>query len=387
MRTILPALAVVLGCAAAPAAAASPYRADPRVELLGVVQYLSGARPELPADEEYRKAVDAYFAPWRSHPAVSRWRDGLRTSAFAAGQSPGVGMDGRGIDILYFGNPPELEPKPGGTPPYLDDPSDAKAFRAFLAALRDFAAKSDFMRFYGDHRGDYKRVSAAAAEELGVKDPLDAVERYVGLPLESEAAYLVSPLFVPSHRNAYIVPYPDPVTLPDPGKADFSVTTMLAYVPGSGPIGDIVSQRHRAAVWQEPLFVFVDPALKAFDDARGGAPEAYYGPEVARCRAQGADCAKNWLVAALSARLDAAAFGAPTNGPDGRDPRRDEYMTALSKRLEEYEKDRKKWRSLWDFLPRLMSVFPEKAGLAPDASKSAPVKRVKDLFPARRAKK
>lgn len=379
------ALAVLLALAAVPAAASSPYRSDPRVELLGVVQYLSGARPDLPADPEYKAAVDAYFAPYRSHPAVARWRDGLKSGALsAAGAS---GMDGRGIDILYFTDPPELEPKPGWKPPYLDDPADERAFRAFLAALRDFARKSDFMRFYGDRRGDYKRVAAAAADELGVKDPLDAVERYVGLPLDADAAYLVSPLFVPSHRNAYITPYPDPVTLPEPGKEDFQVTTMLAYIPGQGPIGDVVSQRHRAALWQEPLFVFVDPALKAFDDARGGTAESYYGPQVALCRAQGADCAKNWLVAALSGRLDAAAFGAPTNGPDGRDPRRDEYMTALSKRLEEYEKDRKKWRNLWEFLPRLMSVFPEKAGLKPDESKAVPVKRVKDLFPARRAKK
>lgn len=381
--------AALAAALAAPAAASSPYVSDPRVELLGVVQYLSGARPDLPADEAYRKAVDDRFAPYKSHPAVARWREGVPGSGAATvpAGSGDVGMDGRGIDILYFTDPPELAPQAGPAPPYLDDPAQAARFRAFLAALRDFAKKSDFMRFYDQRSSDYKRVRAAAAEELGVKDPLGAIEKYAGLSLDAEARWYVSPLFVPSHRNAYITPYPDPVTLPDPGKADFQVATEVAYIPGQGPAGDVVTQRHRAALWQEPLFVLVDPALKAFDDARGGAPEKYYGESVAECRKNGADCAKNWLVAALSARLDAAAFGAPTNGPDGRDPRRDEYMTALSKRLEEYEADRKRWRTLWEFLPRLMSVFPEKAGLPPDASKAEPVKRVKDLFPARRKAK
>lgn len=380
---------VLVAAAAAPAAASSPYASDPRIELFGVVQYLSGSRPDLPSDDAYRSAVEAYFGPFRGHPAVARWREGLKSGA-AGNTIAGAGdarMDGRGIDILYFSDPPELAPKPGWAPPYLDDAGDAGRFRAFLAALRDFAKKTDFMRFYADHRADYKRVSAAAADEFGVKDPLDAVQKYVGLPLETDARWIVSPLFVPSHRNAYITPYPDPVTLPDPGKDDFEVTTLVAYVPGQGPTGDVVTQRHRAALWQEPLFVFVDPALLAFDAARGGKTEGYYGTEVAVCRANGADCAKNWLVAALSARLDKAAFGAPSNGPDGRDPRRDLYMAALSKRLEEYEADRKKWRTLWDFLPRLMSVFPESAGLPPDQSKAEPVKRVKDLFPARRKKK
>lgn len=381
MKRILTAVLLALA-AAAPAAASSAYASDPRIELLGVVQWLSGTRPDLPGDDSYRAAVEKAFAPFRGHPAVSRWRAGASRGAPLTPEAPRAldAMDGRAIDILYFTDPPQLAPRTGPTPPYLDDPAEAARFAQFLAALRDFAVKSDFMRFYKDHRSDYKRVSAAAAGELGVEDPLGAVQKYAGLPLDAKARWIVSPLFVPSRRNAYITPYPDPQTLPAPGPEDFEVVTLLAYVPGQGPLGDVVTQRHRAALWQEPLFVFVDPALHAFDAARGGEAAAYYGAAVAACRGSGADCAKNWLVAALSARLDVAAFGAPSNLPDGRDPRRDEYMTALSARLEEYEKDRRKWRTLWDFLPRLMAVFPEKAGLSAPAPVLPAAKRIKDLF-------
>jgi hypothetical protein len=369
-------LGVVGACASA--APAPAYASDPRIELLGVVQYLSGERPELPSDDAYRKAVEGAFGRWRGHPAVALWREDSRRLG---------GMNGRGIDLLYCTDPPELARKPGPwQPPYLDDPAEAERFEALLAALRDFARKSGFSAFFSAHRADYERATARAAAEFGVAEPFAAVQKYVGLPLDADARWIVSPLFVPSHRNAYITPYPDPVTLPDPGAARFSVVTLVAYAPGRGPVGDVVTQRHRAALWQEPLFVFVDPALRAFDEARGGGLESYYGAEVAECRSSGADCAKNWLVAALSARLDAAAFGAPTNLPDGRDPRRDAYMLALSERLIEYEKDRARWPTLWEFLPRLMAVFPEKAGLKPaPAPAPAPARSVRDLFPGRRA--
>jgi hypothetical protein len=372
----VPAAALLLTlAAAAPAAratAAPAYVSDPRIELLGVVQWLSGERPDLPVDAAYRDAAEKAFAPFRGHPVVSRWRDGARLRGK---------MDGRAIAILYFSDPPELAPKPGWAPPYMDD-AEAASFSMFLAALRDFAKKSDFMRFQAAHRSDYERVSAAAASELGVADPLGAVRAYVGLELDARARWIVSPLFVPSGRNAYITPYPDPRTLPDPGKGRFEVATLLAYAPGAtGQLGDVVTQRHRAALWQEPLFVYIDPALAAFDAARGTPARDFYGAAVAACRGNGADCAKNWLVAAISARLDAAAFGAPTNLPDGRDPTRDEFMTALAERLTEYEKDRKKWPTLWDFMPRLMSVFPEKAGLTPSEPALRRVRGVKELFP------
>jgi hypothetical protein len=369
-RAALPLLFAAGGAAAA--TAPSPYASDSRIELLGVVQWLSGERPDLPADPAYRDAVEQAFAPLRGHPAVSLWRDGARKRGK---------MDGRAIDVLYFSEPPALAPRPGWAPPYLDDPAEAADFAALLPALRDFAKKSDFMRFHKRHEGDYRRVCAAAASELGVADPLAAVSRYVGLDLEARARWLVSPLFVPSGRNAYITPYPDPETLPAPGEGPFETATILAYVPGKGPLGDIVTQRHRAALWQEPLFVFIDPALAAFDAARGAPAEDYYGPAVAACRRDGADCAKNWIVAALSARLDVGAFGAPSNLPDGRDPRRDEYVAALSARLAEYEKDRAPGRTLWDFMPRLMAVFPEKAGLSPAAPALRRVRDVKELFP------
>jgi hypothetical protein len=368
--------AFVLLALAAPAFAAEPtITTDPRVELLGVVQWLSGERPDLPADEFFAAEVKKRFAPFAGHPAVARYREAARKHGSS---------DGTGIDILYYGAPPELARRATrDAPPYLQDPDDSARFDALLTDLRDFAKKSKFSDFYAEHRKDYARVAAAAAAEYGTSDPTAVLEKYVGMPLDSRARWYVSPLYVPSHRNAYISPYPDPRTSPDPGPEPFEVTTLVAYVTGQGPAGEVVTQRHRAALWQEPLFVLMDPALRAFDAARGGDLAGYYGAAVAECRGNnGPDCAENWIIAALCARLDVAAFGATTNMPDGRDPRREAYAAALAARLEEYEGDRKRWPTLWDFFPRLMSVFPEKAGLkAPPAPKLPKLRSVKDLFP------
>ncbi|MDE2509489.1 MAG: DUF4932 domain-containing protein [Elusimicrobia bacterium] len=367
---------------AAPRAAKPAITTDPRVELLGVVQWLSGARPNLPADEAFAAAVNKSFAPFASHPAVALYRETAKRLG---------GQDGTAIDLLYYTDPPALARRTTPDPaPYLDEAEESARFDAFLAALRDFSKKSAFPAFYAAHQADYARVAAAAAAELGASDPLVNVQKYVGLPLDSRARWIVSPLFVPSHRNAYISPYPDPAMMPDPGAGPFEVTTLLAYVTGQGPAGDVVTQRNKAALWQEPLFVFLDPAVRAFDAARGGSTESYYGPEVAKCRQNGgADCVENWLIAALSQRLDTEAFGAPSNKSDGRDPQRDAYAAALADRLGEYEKDRKRWPTLWDFFPTWMAVFPEKAGLpAPPPVKLRPAASVKDLFPgaAKRAK-
>ena len=368
-------LTLLLALPSAASAVEPAIATDPRVELLGVVQLLSGERPKLPADEAFLDEVRVHFAPFSGHPAVAKYRAAIRKHG---------ANDGTAIDLLYYTAPPELaRRKTRDAPPYLEEPGESAAFDALLADLRDLAKKSDFMAWYAAHQKDYDRLASVAASELGVTDPLAVLERYLGLPLDSRARWFVSPVFVPSHRNAYISPYPDPATVPDPGADPFEVTTLLAYVPGQGPAGEVVTQRHRAALWQEPLFVLLDPALRAFDNARGGKPAAFYGSAVAECRSNGGpDCAENWIIAALCTRLDLAAFGRTMNKPDGRDPRREAYAAALGERLAEYEKDRKRWPTIWDFFPRLMSVFPAKAGLpSPPAFKLGKAIRVKDLFP------
>jgi hypothetical protein len=362
--------AALLLAASACAAGASAYGPDPRVELLGVLQHLSGRRPDLPADPAYLKAVEKAFGARRDHAAVKLYRD----------LDSAPGGEGLGVALLYCTDPPELALRPLGTPPPYFGGDDAAGLSKALVVLRAFAKDARFAAFYRAHAKDYERAASASREALGVEDPLAKVEAYARLSLDSKARWLVSPLYVPPMRGSFIVPYPDPSILRDPGERPFEVYTTLAWAPGAKSMGPRVTQLHRAALWQEPLFVFVDPALAAFDASLGVPPEKFYGP-VAACRRQAADCVKSWLVGALARRLDTAAFGAPSMQFDGSDPLREKWVLRLEERLKEYEADPKK-PTLWEFLPRLLSVFPEDAGLkisAPPAR--AGVTRVKQLFP------
>ncbi len=358
---------------AAPAPAARPeaFTVDARIELLGVLQELAGVRPDLPVDPEYHKAVLGRFARYRKHAAVTLYKE----------LAAAPGGEGLAIALLWCTAPPELALRGlSSSPPYFG--SEGQSLAQALTALRSFAKASRFSQFYASRRDDYARAVVAAREALGVDDPLSRVESYLGLSLQSRASWLVSPLYVPMTRGAFIVPYPDPASLTDPGPAPFEVYTVVAYAPGARSMGANVTQLHRSALWQEPLFVFIDPALAAFDAELGIPSEAFYGPEVASCRRQNTDCVKSWLVGALAARLDIAAFGAPSMGFDGSDLRREKWILALSERLKEYESDRKRWPTLWDFLPRLLAVFPEAVGLKPSAVRPHPrVAKVKELFP------
>ena len=342
MRTIRRAAAALV-LASVPAAAVAPFRADPRIELLGVVQYMSGVRPDIPMDEDYRSAVAKRFSPFVAHPAVVRWRENGESWA---------------IDVLCLSDPPELIALPSCATSERRNPEQIARWRGFLAALRDFARRSDFMKFYDSHRSDYKRISAAASSAMGAADPVDVAEKYLGLSLDIDARWIVSPLFVPGPVNANISPYPNPTTLPDPGKEPFQATTLIAYAPGPQPPGATITQHSRSAEWRLPLIVFVEPALNAFASQRSSAT----------LDAQ----AKDALISALTARLSGIAAGAPTTN--------DDKAATFVHRLEEYEKNRQKWPTLWDFFPRLLAVVPE-------SPVGTPIKRVKDFFPARRAVK
>ncbi len=342
-------LAVMALCAGAtPALAASAFSADPRIELLGVVQYLSGARPDLAADEEYRMDVAKGFKGFVGHPVIARWREN---------------GEGWGIDMLCLSNPPELQPLPGCRTPHRLTAAEAGRWRSFLVTLRDFSRRSKFMSFYGDHHSDYKKICGLTATAIGTKDPLQAAEKYLGLELETDARWIVSPLFVAGPVNANIVPYPNPATLPDPGREKFAATTLIAYSPGPPTSDATLTQHSHGAAWRLPLIVFVEPAVAAFVASRSSvAVDARY---------------KDALVAALTMRLEGVA-SAPAADNDG-------VVVALARRLQEYEANRQKWPTIWEFFPRLMAVFPEHVDAKADAPNQYPVKRVKDLFPARRA--
>lgn len=370
-----------LSLGASTAAAAVDVSVDPRLELLGVVQALSGERPDAPFAQDYARRVEERFGALRGHPAVKIYREVMRKTK---------GEESYGILILYYTGPPALKLKDkAGDTPYVYEEAARDQAQRFLWELRDFAAVSGFDGFFEENRPFYRRVEAQAREELGRFDPVGLIEEYAGMGLVSRGHYLLSPLYVHSHQSSYIVPYPDPLGLTSAVPEGFEVYTLLPYVARE----DRPAKAEAAfgmlsdSLWQEPLYVLVDPSFHYFEQWNLGDPVSFYGPAVAQCRVHDANCAKGYVVAALVDRLHRKAFGKPPR-PDPSDPadtpERRRYVAALSKRLEEYEGRSPRSSSLWEFYPRLFSVFHELAfpGAAGPALSLPPAKieNVSDFF-------
>lgn len=324
------------------AAAAPLIAVDPRLELLGVVQRLAGLEKAEPDDAEYARLVDRRFGPWRGHPAVKLYAD------LAAG--PG---DPLGVVLLYYTDPPELALKdPAGPVPFADTEDGGEKILSFVLQLRDFARKSGFPEFFRENAARYAAVERAARAEVGALDPEAAIGRYVGIDLQARRHYGLSLLYSPRLNDSFIVPYPDVEIL---GRHDgpFDVWTLFQYLSSKKSRGRSSFSPFTVPspqLWQESVFVFVEPAFYYFEHLRPFDAAAFYGPETAACRARDVNCVKIAVVSAVLARLGAGG-PRPSQSPD--------YREALEARLAEYEAHRDRYPTLWDFLPRLLSVYSE----------------------------
>ncbi|PIR16035.1 MAG: hypothetical protein COV48_11100 [Elusimicrobia bacterium CG11_big_fil_rev_8_21_14_0_20_64_6] len=333
---------------AAPVSAASSSRlfVDERIELLGIVQYLADEHPDPILDEGYREDVERQFGSLRGHPVVRLYRQ-------AAGRPGGEGL---GILMLYYSAPPELKlARPELHLPYVGSESEKELAHRFLWELRDFAAATDFDAFFRKHQGSYRKIEAEANAELAGLDPAAEIERYLRVALDIRNHYILSPLYRAGLRSSFILPYPDPVTLLERPANPIEVYTLLTWVPEkvdrAGPLYPVFDVPS-AVLWQEPLYVFIDPSFHHYEARYIPKPGEFYG-DAAACRERAINCLKSYTVAALVDRLSRRAWNIPFLPVDETSPL-GVYSRALSSRLEEYEAGK---TTLWAFYPRIFSVF------------------------------
>lgn len=336
----------LLALAALPAGAGAPaafdLTVDPRFELLGVVQQLSGRLPADAYAAEHRERVEKRFGAFRDHPAVALYRD---LAAIDAREEAAV------TTLIYYSDPPELALKDRNADiHFVNGPGEAEEMQRFLHELRSFARASDFKGFFRDNRAFYGKLEDAARTSLGAVDPVAEIERYLGLSLASRSHYILMPRHAATH--AFIVPYPLPPA--NMGAESFDAYTMSP---------DLAVEGFASVVWSEPLFVFIDPSFYYFEKLNIPDPADFYGAAFARCRLASPDCVKHFAVSAIIEHLDRKAKAPSLSGkdrtaaatPEGR------IVKALSERLDEYDARRDLYPTLWHFYPRWFSVFEELA--------------------------
>lgn len=336
------ALACLLGAGAVAASPTTPagsgssfvIETDPRVELLGTVQYLAGSREKrIALPIAYGRALERCFGRFRGHEAVRLYRE-------LAGKYQDFG-----VDMLFLTPPPGLRPlNPLRPPPFGGGQED---FERFLTALRRFAAESDFAGFYTAQSGTYRGYKASARAEAGARDFPRIVEDYVGGGLESRAHFILALSFAPNRGVSYIVPYPDP----EHGsgvRGPYDVYVLLTP-EGSAEKPSFVGT-YRGMLLDELIYVFVERTY--FPWAKEHVRE-----EAALLAAIGTDRdgLKDKIVRAIGLRLRAAACSNSAQCGERRRKESDGATQLFAGRLAEYDRSRNQYPALDEFYARLLA--------------------------------
>ena len=319
--------------------------ADPRLELLTIVQLLSHYHYLTPYRVDYARDAIAHFSSYQRHQAITLFRN----------LSSGVGWsDVYPTAMLYLSDPPALEENQAIPPHIYRAFRGPKNFTRFIQALRDFARQTHFNRFFTRQEKLYLRLKYGLRENIAHADPTAAVEDYFGTRQLSYHLVL-SPLL---HHGGF-GPH-----LGRPG-GPYDVYTLLGPtgakrgVPEYGPRNQLLQ-----IIWHEFSHAYVNPLSEDHYDELMHHTELFtpLAEQMNRIGyARWLDCANEHLIRAITARLAHHHLGPAA----GRQALREEsgrgfrYIHALAHRLEEYEAMRDDYPTFASFFPRLVAVFAE----------------------------
>ncbi|MCD6127208.1 MAG: S-layer protein [Methanomicrobia archaeon] len=157
-------------------------RVNPNFELLAVVYTLAADNP-YPVNQDYFNDLMDYFGDYKDHEAVQRMKQKL-------------GFDYRTVENFFFkeqrallntSDPPEMK-------------TDSKD--EFIDLLRDFAVKTDFMKFYNEHQKYYNEYYDFLYENTAIKEIPSLFNEFFGVSM-SEMHMESSYSYIPCRANAY----------------------------------------------------------------------------------------------------------------------------------------------------------------------------------------
>lgn len=359
MRRFVLGLLLLLFSSGVPSAASSErvespltVTVDPRMELLAVVQLLSGYEKShhliTRFDFPYKRAVAEYFSPYKDHRAVT---------LFAAMSAKGFSYDAPPAVMLHLSDPPELGVERPFTN-YLEMRAGGEEqLEKFVGALRDFARETKFMEFFKEHGGFYSQVVSGVKGLLGDLDVVGVLERYFGMELTQSYTVILVPLFQGN--------YGPRVRQVDGTYAFYSICGNHGVSALGHPLfGSAEGFRH--LLWHEFGHCFINPLVEKH---RGQlAQYASLHKPIAEAMKQQAygdweTCVKEHIVRAVTVRLTMRTRSplVAASAVLSERMRGFAYIGPLSRRLREYETQRDKYPTFADFCPRLIDVFRELA--------------------------
>lgn len=326
---------------------------DPRIELICVVFRLAG-HPEYNQArlKGYAKDVDRHFELVRDHAVVQRARELRRTRgiAYDACMSLAVHLD----DVGTLGERVPFDPRPEGLDPRWT-PGDA---RAFVAELKAFAEESRFTEFLDAH-GELYAESVRRMEVLIAKEmTLGWFREFFGERPGATFRVAIGLLNGPSNYGARC-------HLPDGSEELHAVLGAWAVDRNGLPT---FSAGVAETLVHELVHSYVNPLVDAHLDELRPAGERLYAKVAERMQKQAYG---NWgtmmretLVRACTIRylrahggiLDATRRILEDQG------RGFASVGSLAELLEDYEANRATYRTLEEFMPRIVKFLEAEAG-------------------------
>jgi len=330
---------------------------DSRIELLAVVQFLSGydERYRLITDFDfpYKQDVREYFSTHKDHSAVKHF-DRMSADGFSFDAPPAA--------MLYLSNPPELSIEMPFTEYLNRRAGGAERLKKFVELLRDFAEETKFLAFFEAHSGTFQQIVANAQRKMGGINYAQTLQDYYGM---SQNSYniILTPLFVGGYG---------PRIERSSGKFDvYNILGPMNMENGLPTFGSEESFRHIA--WHEFSHSFVNPTTEKFSKEIDKY-KALYEPISAKMKGQAygdwQTCVNEHIVRAVTTRLAYREIG-PEASEQALSNEKEHgfaYVQALCESLAGYEEHRDTYPTLVDFYSELIEVFRElsEKDLGPD---------------------
>lgn len=350
MRVVAACLlqATLIGCASvdAPSVQTAPettVTVDSRIELMSVIQLLSGYFLVSYLDSSYKREAAEYFASCRDHPAVSRFSE-LSSGDFNFSTVPD--------SFIALSEPPLLEPRYPLKPEVTQSAGGPEAYAEFVSLSRAFANDCGFPEFYARNRSYYDRLIAQFRPSVTASTRI--LSAYLGMPLGSTEVVL-GPLL---HDGGFATRYDS-----DEGEASaYAFIGPVGILDGETDFGS--SERLQPLISHEFAHTVINP-LTARHSANVDASAANFEGLVEAMRREGyttwEQAINESIIRAITARLTTLQRGKAAGAAEISDElqRGFVYVPALILALEYYEAHRDTYPTIESYYPNLLRVFED----------------------------
>ncbi len=316
---------------------------DRRIELMGVIQLLSGYFLVSYLDSDYKRDAAQFFKTCADHSAVTKFSS-LSANGFDFNNVPEA--------FIALSESPDLQPRLPFGRAAIESAGGEENLTEFLTSTRAFARDCHFDEFYDAHLPEYQRMIDQSRQ--AVRESTRSLSSYLGTPLGSTEVVL-GPLL---HDGGFATRFDH-----DGGRAiAFAFIGPQAISAGSVDFGG--AARLQPLIAHEFAHTVINP-LTVRHASQVAVTEKNTDPLREPMRLEGYS---RWehvinesIIRAVTARLTAAERGEDAaNAEVAEEVKRGfVYVPAVVAELRKYEASRSAYPKIEDFYPNLLRVFEQ----------------------------